>query len=612
MKTRKLLWQLFPSYLIIILLVLAIINIFSFRIFREVYIGYITNDLVKDTNLIEHFTDFYIETGRFAALQDTCNNIGHITNFRTTIILNTGRVICDSEVSPQYLENLKNRPELQKAFKGKLAVSFHKSKSLNKEMLYVVKPLLNYDFSKVTAVIRLSIQLEQLNSTMFLIAKQLIWAALITIAIAAILTYMNAQRISVPLETIRKEAIKFACGDTDLNLPPFRTEEIHVLGDTLNRIAAILDNRIETITKQRNEIEAVLACMGEGVIAYDNNQNLISINNEAKVILDLKINLDDDDNDVKISNIIKLKSLYDFTQKTLKLKQNRTLQEDIEYNSDMTRKHLHLTGRSLTDQKIGQIGGVVVINDVTQVKKLEQIRSDFVGNVSHELRTPLTSIQGFIETLLDEDMTHSKETRKFLDIIKRQAHQLHAIINDLLTLSTLEQKTKKELVTFDKTALFPIVKCAIDMCMDKHHAKKPTVSFDCANNIVLEGNAGLLEQAIINIVDNAIKYSPKTVSVDIRCREYEKNIVITINDNGPGIASEHLPRLFERFYRVDKGRSRALGGTGLGLAIVKHIVHVHQGQIFVESKNKTGSCFTIMLPKKLRKSLLGQQALQLT
>ncbi|MFH1357986.1 MAG: ATP-binding protein [bacterium] len=611
MKTRKLLWQLFPSYLIIILLVLAIINIFSFRIIRDVYIGYITNDLVKDTNLIEHFTDFYIETGRFQALQSTCKEIGKITSFHTTIILNTGRVICDSETSPADLENHKNRPEIQKALKGKLAISTHKSKILKKEMLYVAKPLFNYDFSRVTAVIRLSIQLEQLDTTMFRIAKQLIWAALITIAIAAILTYMNAQRISVPLETIRKEAIKFACGDTNLNLPPFKTEEIHVLGDTLNRIAAILDNRIETITKQRNEIEAVLACMGEGVIAYDNNQNLISINNEAKVILDIIINKDDDE-EIKLSNIIKLKSLYDFTQKTLKLKQNKTLQEDIDYTSDLTKKHLHLTGRSLTNQKLGQIGAVVVINDVTQVKRLEQVRSDFVGNVSHELRTPLTSIQGFIETLLEGDITHSDETRKFLEIIKRQAHQLHSIINDLLTLSTLEQKTKKELVTFDKTALFPIVKSAIDMCMDKHHGKKPTISFDCDDNITLEANAGLLEQALVNIVDNAIKYAPKTVAVDVRCREYEKNIVITINDNGPGIASEHLPRLFERFYRIDKGRSRALGGTGLGLAIVKHIIYVHQGQIFVESKLKSGSCFTLMLPKKLRKSLLGQQVLPLS
>jgi two-component system phosphate regulon sensor histidine kinase PhoR len=237
---------------------------------------------------------------------------------------------------------------------------------------------------------------------------------------------------------------------------------------------------------------------------------------------------------------------------------------------------------------------VIVINDRMKFKKLENIRKDFVANVSHELKTPVTSIKGFVETLLEGDLTNPAQTRQFLDVIAKNTQRLDAIIDDLLSLSRLEEGKRN--IVFKTAYLKAILANAVELSKIKAQQKQITININCLDSLKANANTLLLEQAVFNLIDNAIKYSEAASTINVIAQESEKELIISVQDNGCGIEEKHLSRIFERFYVVDKSRSRKLGGTGLGLAIVKHIINLHKGFVTVESVVGKGSTFTIHLP----------------
>jgi len=240
---------------------------------------------------------------------------------------------------------------------------------------------------------------------------------------------------------------------------------------------------------------------------------------------------------------------------------------------------------------------VIVLNDVTRLQRLEAVRRDFVANVSHELKTPITSIKGFIETLRDGAIRKPGDAEKFLEIVAKQADRMDSIIEDLLLLSRVERDVREEMVVLENAPVRAVILEAVQVCEPKAHDKDIRIAVNCPEGITARINAALLEQAIINLVDNAVKYSEPGCPVSIDAEELSNEVVVRVADKGCGIEAEHLPRIFERFYRVDKARSRKLGGTGLGLSIVKHIVQAHGGTITVESTLGAGSTFSIHLPK---------------
>jgi two-component system, OmpR family, phosphate regulon sensor histidine kinase PhoR len=243
------------------------------------------------------------------------------------------------------------------------------------------------------------------------------------------------------------------------------------------------------------------------------------------------------------------------------------------------------------------VGAVVVLNDVTRLKRLEAVRRDFVANVSHELKTPVTSIKGFAETLEDGALEDPEAARRFVRIIAGQADRLNSIIEDLLALSTLEQSTDSPLLQLEEADLCDVVAVALAVCGPKANAKHITLREVCSGSLVARVSPPLLEQAVANLVDNAVKYSAEGGDVEVALVDGRDEIVVSVRDQGQGVPREHLPRLFERFYRVDKARSRDMGGTGLGLAIVKHIAQIHGGRVSVESVLGQGSTFRIHLPR---------------
>ncbi|MBL0700276.1 MAG: ATP-binding protein, partial [Desulfosarcina sp.] len=312
------------------------------------------------------------------------------------------------------------------------------------------------------------------------------------------------------------------------------------------------------------------------------------INNAAEKIFDLKQSAAKGKH---LHEIIRNREMHLLISKSALF--GRPYENDIVVSDD-PEKIVNTNCAPLFNADHKRIGSLIVLQDVTHVRHLENIRKDFVANVSHEIRTPLTAIKGFVETILyDHDRA---ETEKFLGIISKHVNRLEAITEDLLSLATIEKKDAQDELRFENSKIKDIIETALQVVEDM--AKKKSIDFDisCSDDIFAKTDIPLLEQALVNLIDNAVKYSPEGEKILIWADRKEKGILIHVKDNGPGIPKKHLPRLFERFYRVDKARSRSLGGTGLGLAIVKHIIQAHGGHVTADSVPGKGSTFTIHLP----------------
>ena len=346
-----------------------------------------------------------------------------------------------------------------------------------------------------------------------------------------------------------------------------------------------------SVTAQRNEQEAILSSMVEGVIAVDSGQTVLSLNRTAAKLLDMP---DGFASGQPVAVVMRNTQLQEFVRKALA--SSETVEQDIVFLREESEQVVHLIGTALRDFKQTPIGAVIVLNDVTRLKRLESMRRDFVANVSHELKTPITSIKGFVETLLNGAMDKPEDCKRFLEIVASQSDRLNAIIDDLLSLSQLEQDAETVDIVIEESNLKPVLEMAIQACASKASEKTVRLNLNCPENVTARINPQLLEQAVINLVDNAIKYSLPSTQVSVDVSNDEEGITVAVTDEGRGIEKEHFDRLFERFYRVDRDRSREMGGTGLGLAIVKHIAQVHGGSVSVDSSVGKGSTFRIHLP----------------
>jgi two-component system phosphate regulon sensor histidine kinase PhoR len=394
------------------------------------------------------------------------------------------------------------------------------------------------------------------------------------------------------LEHLRIGARRFARGNLMHKLPLAGSQEISDLADALNQMAAELDEKIRDIVEQRNEREAILSSMAEGVLAVDAQERLIRLNQTAARLIGV------DPARAQGRMLQEVVRNLDLQQLVANVLATQKPQEDelLLHDNGGGERYLHAHGTILRGAQEKEAGALVVLHEVTRLKKLEKVRRDFVANVSHELRTPVTSIKGFVETLLDGAMNNPAELQRFLQIVATQTDRLNAIIEDLLTLSRIEQETEKAEIALAPGSIRNVLCTAIEVCQMKASDKNIRIELNCDEMLQAQINPPLLEQAIINLIDNAVKYSPPGQAIHLGASNTDEGVLIQVRDHGCGIGREHLPRIFERFYRVDKARSRKLGGTGLGLAIVKHIAQAHGGRASVESTLGEGSAFFILLP----------------
>ncbi len=588
-KKKRLLWQLYPSYLLITLISLVAVTIYATSSLREFYLDRIAGDLRARAYLLEK------QILRFLGPMDTkvvdalCKELGKTSTTRITVIFPSGTVIGDSDDDPARMDNHALRPEVIQAKKGNVGRSIRFSTTLQQRMMYVSVPLKNK--KKIIAVIRTSLPVTAIDEKLKSIETQIAFGGLLIAFVAAGISLYVSRRISRPIEKMKEGAEHFARGDLLYRLPETDLEEIGGLADAMNQMAAQLDDRIKTIINQRNELEAVLSSMEEGVIAFDMDEQIISINQAAARIFE---SMPKDMLNRSIQEVIRNPELQQFVTQALSSTDN--LEGDITlYREGERIIYLHST--PLCDSNSDQIGVLVVLNDVTQVRRLENIRRDFAANVSHEIKTPLTAIKGFVETLRYGSVKNPEEIERFHSIIEKHVNRLTAILEDLISLSRIEQDDEKKAIKLRKNPIKNVLQTAIGNCREKADLKNITIDHVCEENISAMIDPPLLEQALVNLLDNAIKYSEAESTIHVEAKQINDEIILSVKDQGCGIGKEHLPRLFERFYRVDKARSRKLGGTGLGLAIVKHITQAHGGRISVESMPGKGSAFTIHLPR---------------
>jgi len=592
-KSRKrLMWELYPSQLALIFLALIAITWYGTKTFHTFFYEQTASDLKSKAYLLEDQVASLLARNQTAALDAFCKNVGSKSSTRITVISPSGVVLADSDSDPATMENHADRPEVMAAMQHLLNPSVRFSHTLKTNMMYVAIPLTNAN--GIIAVLRTAVPTRGIEEALGEdIYRKIATGLLIIALLAALGTWFISRRISRPLEEIKNGAERFAKGDFSRKLIPKGPEEIAGLAERLNKMAEQLDERISTIIKQRNELEAVFSNMVEGVITVDMDERFISINRAGAHLIGVDPKRIHGRSTLEV---IRNSDLQRFVKKSLST--TEPVEGEIILTDDEGKERfLHSHGVLLKDSRGRHIGALIVINDVTNLRRLENVRRDFVANVSHELKTPITSIKGFVETLLDGALNDPEDAKKFLEIVAQQANRLNAIVEDLLALSRIEQEAEKAEITLTPLPLQKTMEEAYLTCQAKAFEKNTKLTLHCPDNLIANINPHLLEQALVNLVENAIKYSPGESEVTFRAEQDEDEIRIKVEDNGPGIAKEHQPRIFERFYRVDKARSSKIGGTGLGLAIVKYIVQSHKGHVDVVSKLGKGTTFTIHLPK---------------
>lgn len=593
MGHRRLLWQLYPSYLLITLLSLLTVALYGSGELRKFYHERTAADLQSTAWLLEQQVAEQLSTPQPERVHALCKKLGDRSSTRITVILPSGRVVGDSEESPEGMESHADRPEVRDALAGRVRPAFHYSRTLEKDMMYVAIPVRRG--GKTLGVLRTSIPVTAIDQALHRIQLRIALAGLVVALLAAGVSLFVSRRISRPLERLRRGAEQFARGNLSHRLRVSDSQEIAALAETMNQMAAELDDRIRTAVRERNQREAILSSMVEGVLAVDSRQRLISLNRAGARLLkvDAEAVLGRG-----LQEIVRNPELQSLVAEVLA--KGEPIEDDVVLQ-DVEERFLRAQGTVLQDTAVDDaegpgIGVLVVLHDVTRLRRLESVRRDFVANVSHELKTPITSIKGFVETLLDGAMHHPRDAQRFLKIVAAQSDRLNEIIEDLLTLSRLEQETEKAGIALQRGRIRDVLEAAVDVCQLRASEKSVHVELVCDEELQAEINAALLEQAVVNLVDNAVKYSLQGQTVRLEATRVESELVIRVRDHGCGIGPEHLPRLFERFYRVDKARSRKLGGTGLGLAIVKHIAQAHGGRATVQSTPAEGSTFSLHLP----------------
>lgn len=594
MRRPRLIWQIYPSYLLITIVSIVVVMWFASGTMKRFHLSETAKDLESKARIILEQNQADFLNAIPADVDQLCRQLGKTGNLRVTVILSSGVVVGDSEEDPAQMENHLDRPEVREALEGQRGLSTRFSYTLGMPMMYVAVPL--SDSTGTVGVVRTAVPVAAIDSALHAIYRTILLAGLAIALLAAGISYWISRRIIRPIEELKDGAERFAKGDFSNRLPLLYSEEFNALVDAMNRMAGDLDSRIKAIIRQKNQEETVLASMAEGVLAVDLNEQVIMLNRATARMFKI------DEFVAKgrsLQEVIRNPKLHVIVTKVL------TDESHIEGKLDLGRGEsiVYVYGTALVDQGGERMGALIMLRDMTHVSKLERIRKDFVSNVSHELKTPITSIKGFVETLLQSSRKDPHETKHFLKIIEKHTDRLNAIIEDLLTLSRIEQEAENAEIRLETEDIKTVLEAAVEGCRLSASSRDIELFLKAEDPCRARINAPLLEQAVVNLLDNAVKYSEPGSVVEVTGGCSKGEVIIRVKDTGCGIAEMHVPRIFERFYQVDKAKSRSLGGTGLGLAIAKHIAIAHKGRISVESALGEGSIFTIHLPAQSNASL---------
>lgn len=506
---------------------------------------------------------------------------------RVTIISPKGVVLGESDGKSAEMESHFYREEVQLAYSGKTGFSQRFSSTLQRDMLYVARPFENQDGS--LSVVRVALPMKSVNDLFWSEAMKVLMISFLGVFAAFLISQQFMNRILNPIQKLLTASARIADGQYGLRIMEESQDEIGELTHSFNLMSEKLQENMEESKASAVKISAVLSSMINGIIAVDNDRHIMFINPVAESLLGI---LEEEVKGRHVLEVIRNNQLDDCLERFLISDLMATTDIDI---FEPAQRTISIATTPILSEDHKKLGGVILLQDVTEIRKLEQMRKDFVANVSHELKTPLTSIQGFVETLKAGAADQKSVRDKFLDILDIESSRLSTLIDDLLMLSDIENRNS--MISRDEIPVTQSVREVIEMLSELAQRKRILLTLNAQQGLPkIFGNQGWFKQMIINLVDNAIKYTPVDGSVHVELSAGRDYLDIQVTDTGIGIEEAHLSRLFERFYRADKARSREVGGTGLGLAIVKHITLAMEGQIFVSSIPGEGSTFTVKLP----------------
>ena len=530
-----------------------------------------------ELNLIQKTTMFASRvsaaTVSSTELQSIAREVALASGARATIIDSSGKVLADSVADTERMENHANRPEFQAALAGQRGTSTRLSRTTNIEYLYVAQPIPG-------GAVRLAVSLSAIDEVNKRIFRSLVYSSALACLLAILLAAWASRGVSARLNRMLEFAGKFASGDFTARLTESQDDEIGHLASALDLTARKLQTSFRELERSRSELEAVLNSMQEPVIAIAPDGRAQWVNRRMELLTPTGVRLG--------QPVVQTVRDPNFLA---------AIQEAAQHRKLVTaRVNNFVPGRvfAATIAPMPAEGLVAVLHDLTDVERIETTRRDFIANVSHELRTPLTAIQGYVETLLDG--VNSEETlRDFLGIIRKNASRMTRLTEDLLVLARVESGDKK--LQLRPVSAAELLRDAADYFND--HGGDSGMQLEVVNEALkmVSADRDAVFQVFSNLIDNACKYASQGGRILIGARDVEGFVEFYVQDFGPGIASEHLPRLFERFYRVDKARSRESGGTGLGLAIAKHIMIALGGVITVESELNHGCKFVFAIPE---------------
>ncbi len=413
----------------------------------------------------------------------------------------------------------------------------------------------------------------------------IIFGVLLTCAVS----FASWRIFQKPIQEIKKIIENLAQGNFQEHIRLSHKDEFGELADNLNQMSIELQNRVKETIRDKSEIKAIVSSMIEGVIVVGKDERILLLNAPVYTMLELRSR---ETIGRPYWEVIRHQEINSFIKEAMATKSSLVRELTI-ISPEET--HFSVQVSSVVLESGYLLGVVAVFHDITELKKLARLRSEFVANVSHELKTPLTTIKGFVETLKEGAINDRGSAIKFLEIIAKHTERLENLVNDLLSLSAIESREVK--LNREKISVNAFLEAILNLYKERFENQKLNIHLKLARELPsILADRNKIEQVFFNLIDNAIKFTPPGGSIIINSIQQNGFIQIDVKDTGIGIESEHLPRIFERFYRVDRGRSRELGGTGLGLSIVKHIVQLHQGKVSVESEPQAGSTFSIFLP----------------
>jgi two-component system phosphate regulon sensor histidine kinase PhoR len=571
---RTLFFKIFTGYILIILSISSLFLLFSFKSIRGNQINLLKDNLENIALSIESGIFQFLKDKNFDELNSFVKGLGETIGIRITIIDTDGVVLADSKENPELMENHATRPEILNALYGRTGSSLRYSATVKKEMLYVAIPV--REEGELIGVIRVSLFLEQIKILLNSIRRDIIWVTLLVIFISLIGAFLFSRSLTVPIKELVNASSKVADGNYDVKIYLKNKDELWSLAESFNNMIERTKVLITNLSEQKEALDTILSSIHEGLLVLDKKGKILLSNKSFKKICGFE-NIEG--------------KLY---WEVIRDPELGELIRDVEKKRTGIIKEIELLGKNYICNaaylsKYEEI--VLTFINITEMRGVEKIKKDFVVNVSHELRTPLTAIKGFMETL---EESVDKKNRRYVEIVLRHTERLINIVKDLLALSELEEsRIKLEVENID---LEKLLKNVITIYENEIKSKKLKFVFESEKKLpIIKGDSYRLEQMFINLLENAIKYTEKG-EIKVILKSENKKIKLEVKDTGIGITEEHLPRIFERFYVVDKSRSRKLGGTGLGLSIVKHIVLLHKGNIDVKSTPGEGTSFIIILP----------------